>query len=208
MNQRLKIGMIGAALIMLCFSLFALPSLAQTNHLQLMVTEEGGKLTSLKELSAGKEFMVVLILGADCPLSKKALTEAAEDILKASSDGRVGIMGLLVARDDDEDIKRLKKDFNVTFPLYLDRDNSVAAKMGVKVVPTAILLNTGGKILYQGRINDRVEQLGKRSSARRHDLFEALKDALEGNPVRVAKTDAVGCPVEIRRPKPDANSKV
>lgn len=90
----------------------------------------------------------------------------------------------------------------------MDRDNSVAAKMGVKVVPTAILLNSGGKILYQGRINDRVEQLGKRSSARRHDLFEALKDVLEGNPVRVAKTEAVGCPVEIRRPTPDANSKV
>ncbi|MEI7927454.1 MAG: hypothetical protein WCH40_02820, partial [Verrucomicrobiales bacterium] len=78
MNQRLKIGLIGVALIMLCFSLFALPSLAQTNPLQLMVTEEGGKATSLKDLSAGKELMVVLILGADCPLSKKALTEAAE----------------------------------------------------------------------------------------------------------------------------------
>ena len=50
--------------------------------------------------------------------------------------------------------------------------------------------------------------MGKRSSARRHDLFEALKDVLEGNPVRVAKTEAVGCPVEIRRPTPDANSKV
>ena len=208
MNKTLKIALIGAALLMLCFSLFTLPSLAQTNHLQLMVTEEGGKVTSLKELSAGKEFMVVLILGADCPLSKKALTEAAEDVLKASPDGRVGIFGLLVARDDDEDIKRLKKDFNVSFPLYMDRDNSVAAKMGVKVVPTAILLNSAGKILYQGRINDRVEQLGKRSSARRHDLFEALKDVLEGNPVRVAKTEAVGCPVEIRRPTPDANSKV
>lgn len=71
MHQTLKIGLIGAALLMLCFSLFTLPSLAQTNHLQLMVTEEGGKVTSLKELSAGKEFMVVLILGADCPLSKR-----------------------------------------------------------------------------------------------------------------------------------------
>ena len=106
-----------------------------------MVTEEGGKVTSLKDLSAGKEFMVVLILGADCPLSKKALTEAAEDILKASSDGRVGIMGLLVARDDDEDIKRLKKEFNVTFPLYLDRDNSVAAKLGVPAVQIRAVSN-------------------------------------------------------------------
>jgi hypothetical protein len=117
MHQTIKIWLIGAALIMLCFSLFALPSLAQTNPLQLMVTEEGGKVTSLKDLSAGKEFMVVLILGADCPLSKKALTEAAEDILKASTDGRVGIMGLLVSRDDDEDIKRLKEEpiFNIRF---------------------------------------------------------------------------------------------
>ena len=208
MHQKSKTCLIGAALLILCFSLFALPSLAQTNPLQLMVMEEGGKATSLKDLSAGKDLMVVLFLGADCPLSQKALTEAAADILKASPDGRVGILGLLIARDDDEDIKRLKKEFNVSFPLYLDRENMVAAKLGVKVVPTAILLNNDGKILYQGRINDRVKQLGKRSAARRHDLLEALKDVLQGNAIRVAKTEAVGCPVETRKPTPEASSKV
>ncbi|NDD99876.1 hypothetical protein EB008_06300, partial [bacterium] len=74
MHQKSKTCLIGAALLILCFSLFALPSLAQTNPLQLMVMEEGGKATSLKDLSAGKDLMVVLFLGADCPLSQKALT--------------------------------------------------------------------------------------------------------------------------------------
>lgn len=208
MRQFPKIWLIWATLPIFCFSLHALPSLAQTNPLQLMVTEESGKATSLKDLSVGKDLMVVLLVGSDCPLSQKALTEASADILKASPDGRVGILGLLVARDDDEDINRLKKEFQVTFPLYLDRVNLVAAKMGVKVVPTAILLNKDGKILYKGRINDRVEQLGKRSKARRHDLLEAIRDVLQGNPVRVAETEAVGCPVEIRKPTPDANGKV
>jgi hypothetical protein len=208
MRQMPKIWLIWATLPIFCFSLYSLPSLAQTNPLQLMVTEEGGKATSLKDLSVGKDLMVVLLVGSDCPLSQKALTEASADILKASPDGRVGILGLLIARDDDEDINRLKKEFQVTFPLYLDRDNLVAAKMGVKVVPTAILLNKDGKILYKGRINDRVEQLGKRSKARRHDLLEAIRDVLQGNPVRVAETEAVGCPVEIRKPTPDANGKV
>ncbi|MFN6053434.1 MAG: hypothetical protein ACK47R_21620, partial [Planctomycetia bacterium] len=104
MRQMPKIWLIWATLPFFCFSLYSLPSLAQTNPLQIMVTEEGGKATSLKDLSVGKDLMVVLLVGSDCPLSQKALTEASADILKASPDGRVGILGLLIARDDDEDI--------------------------------------------------------------------------------------------------------
>ena len=207
MVQRSKWWVIGSVFL-LCFSLRIFQAHAQVNLTGFKVVEENGKAIALKELFAGKDFTVLLFLGADCPLSQKAVTEASRDILKAKAGSRVNLFGLLVARDDNEDIQRLKEEFKVTFPLYPDRENLIALGLGVKVVPTAVLFNKDGRILYQGRINDRVEQLGTRVNARRHDLLEALKDALAGKPVRISKTESVGCPVENRKANPEVSGNV
>jgi len=175
---------------------------------EFSVSQADGKTVRLGSLVAGKKLTVLLLIGADCPLSQKAVTEAAEDLVKAGADSRVNLLGLLVARDDALDIDRLRQEFKVRFPLFLDGKNQVAGKLGVKVVPTAVLLDEAGQVLYQGRINDRVEKLGKRTTVRRHDLREAILDALQGNPVRVSKTEAVGCPVETRPAMPGAKGTV
>ena len=175
---------------------------------ELSVYQPDGKPVRLGNFATGKRLTVLLILGADCPLSQKAVTEVANDLAKSGASERVGLLGLLVGRDDAQDIERLRQEFKVAFPLFLDRRNTVASKLGVKVVPTAVLLDEQGAVLYLGRINDRVEQLGKRSKVRRHDLREAVTDALEGKPVRVARTEAVGCPVETRQATPGAKGTV
>lgn len=202
MRQMNHLFLTGIA-ILFFFGFYNIVSHAEDNPWNLQVVDSTGKATALKNLLDGNQFTVLLVLGSDCPLSQKALTEVSEDLAKVEALGKVGLLGLLVARDDAEDIKRLKQDFKITIPLYLDFHNMVSERLGVKVVPTAVLINQDGKILYQGRINDRVEQLGKRANARRHDLLEALKDALQGKPVRVAKTEAVGCPVETRKANPE-----
>lgn len=167
-----------------------------------------GTSVRLGELAAGQPLTVLLFLGADCPLSQKAITESVGDLAKAGSGFGVGLVGLLVARDDAQDIQRLRDEFKASIPLLLDRNNTIAGLLGVTVVPTAVLVDRQGKVLYHGRINDRVEQLGRRSVVRRHDMREAISDAAKGTPVRVPKTPAVGCPVETRVAKPDSTGKV
>ena len=56
----------------------------------------------------------------------------------------------------------------------------------------------------KGRINDRYFAPGKRKPrTRRRDLDAALRDCLNGRPVREPYTDAVGCPIEgVRLPLP------
>ena len=171
------------------------------------VDQADGKSVRLGELTAGNSLTVLLFLGADCPLSQKAVTESVIDLAKSGSPAKVGLLGLLVARDDALDIQRLKDEFKAAFPLLLDRNNQLAGILGVTVVPTAVVVDQQGKVLYQGRINDRVEQLGKRSVVRRHDMREAISDAAKGLPVRVPKTPSVGCPVELRKPVPDSKGK-
>lgn len=167
-----------------------------------------GTSVRLGELAAGNPLTILLFLGADCPLSQKAINEAVGDLAKSGSGAKVGLLGLLVARDDAHDIQRLKDEFKAAIPLVMDRNNKVAGLLDVTVVPTAVLVDGQGKVLYHGRINDRVEQLGRRSVVRRHDMREAITDASKGIPVRVPKTPAVGCPVETRAAKPDSKGKV
>ena len=174
----------------------------------LSVQESDGKAVRLGDLAGGKALTVLLFLGADCPLSQKAVTEAAADLARAGSAEQVSLLGLLVGRDDAKDIQRLREEFKAGFPLLLDRDNLCAGKLGVTKVPTAVLLDRGGRVLYQGRINDRVEELGKRTTLRRRDLGEAVADAVAGKPVRVARTEAVGCPIEFKKPTPEARGTV
>lgn len=172
------------------------------------VGQADGTSTRLGELAAGNSLTVLLFLGADCPLSQKAITESVADLAKSGAGAKVGLVGLLVARDDAQDIQRLREEYKAAIPLLLDRNNKVAGILGVTVVPTAVLVDRQGKVLYHGRINDRVEQLGKRSVVRRHDMREAITDAVNGIQVRVPKTPSVGCPVETRKAMPDSIGKV
>lgn len=167
-----------------------------------------GKPRLLADLASREGLTVFLFMGADCPLSQKAVTEVVRDLEGSSPGKTVGVVGLLVARDDEADIERLKKEFGVTFPMYLDKGNALASRLEVEVVPTAVLVDSQGRVLYQGRINDRVEELGKRATVRRRDLREAVADAMAGNPVRVPRTKSAGCPVEIRKPTPGASGTV
>jgi hypothetical protein len=51
-------------------------------------------------------------------------------------------------------------------------------------------------LVYRGRIDDRVEDLGReRARAVRHDLADALDAVLAGRAVAVPETRAIGCSI-------------
>jgi hypothetical protein len=64
---------------------------------------------------------------------------------------------------------------------------------GATVTPEAVVV-VAGKVVYRGRIDDRYVDLGReRPAPTRRDLFDALTAILDGKPVPLAKTQAVGC---------------
>ena len=71
-------------------------------------------------------------------------------------------------------------------------------RTGATVTPEAVVLDAGGKTVYQGRIDDRYAQLGKkRPEPKVLDLEAALAEFVSGKPVTVAKTNAVGCRIFV-----------
>ena len=65
---------------------------------------------------------------------------------------------------------------------------------GAKVTPEAVVVDSTGKIVYRGRINNFYEDFGKpRRVVTEHDLRDALKAVLAGKPAPKPRGECVGC---------------
>src|SRR5207245_2384058 len=75
----------------------------------------------------------------------------------------------------DADVARYAKDYRYAFPLLIDRRQVLVQLSGATVTPEAVVLSPEGKVLYKGRIDNRVEDFGKqRPEATERDVRDAL----------------------------------
>ena len=71
--------------------------------------------------------------------------------------------------------------------------------VGARFTPEAVLVSPEGRVVYRGRVNDLYYALGKhRATPRSSDLALAVEQAMRGEPVVPAQTDAIGCPIQNR----------
>lgn len=76
----------------------------------------------------------------------------------------------------------------------IDADHQLVQQAGATITPEAAVFDTQGRRVYLGRIDDRFVDFGQtRAKATRHDLRDAIDAVLAGQPVKVARTEAVGC---------------
>ena len=88
------------------------------------------------------------------------------------------------------------RDYRYEFPLLLDPHQILVKLSGATVTPEAVLLAPEGKVLYRGRIDNRVEDFGKqRFEATGYDLRNALDAVLAGKPVATPFTRSIGCAI-------------
>lgn len=82
------------------------------------------------------------------------------------------------------------KERHLTVPLVLDKGGVLAARLGAKRTPEAVIVGREGEILYRGQIDDSADE----SLVRRHYVRESLEAILSGRPItqsQVPLTD--GC---------------
>jgi len=81
-------------------------------------------------------------------------------------------------------------------PVLDDTAQVVAKKLGAKITPEVIVLDSAGTVLYQGRINDLYLGPTKRQrEVKTNDLRDALAAIKAGTPVATPRTEAVGCKI-------------
>lgn len=95
--------------------------------------------------------------------------------------------------DVDDSFEAMKiraehRKFNFAY-LYDGETQSVSHQYGPKVTPHLFVFDARRKLVYEGRIDDHMQQ----AKARTHDARNALDQLLAGKPVTVSHTPVFGC---------------
>ena len=116
--------------------------------------------------------------------------------MRDSYSGR-GVRFWMVRPDSTETaaaIAKHDKEFQMTIPALRDPRHDLVKLAKAQVTPSAAVFAGDGRLVYHGRIDDRVAELGaERPYPARRDVAEALEALLAGRAVEESETRAVGC---------------
>jgi len=169
----------------------------------LTLTDPSGALRPLSECS-GSSATVIVFLYATCPLCQR-VAPVLEKLWKEKQSRGVQILGVFTDGTSVADLEKFKKDYSVSFPLFVDNGGKLASALSATTTPEAFVLDRDAKVRYMGRINDLYQVRGVQSQTPvREDLREALSDVVSGTAVHLPRTLAVGCAIVRQDPLPAA----
>lgn len=144
----------------------------------------------------GRKAVVLFFVTVDCPVGNSYVPEMNR-IHEAYASR--GVLFLAVQADTSvagPDVVKYANDFRYTFPMLLDPQQALVRLTGASVTPQVAVMTGDGKLLYLGRIDNRVEDFGKqRPRATVFDLRDAIDSALAGKPVAHPLTKSIGCAI-------------
>lgn len=153
---------------------------------------KGNQITPLQK-PAPKATVLIFYL-AHCPISQK-MTPEINRIYKEFS--TKGVRIYMIHEDlvlTNAEVAKEAKEFGLLPPVLIDKWQTQKKMSGVKISPEAVVYDSQHRIQYQGRISDLFYGLGKmRPKVTSRDLRDAVASVVEGKPVRVKKTEAIGC---------------
>lgn len=109
-----------------------------------------------------------------------------------------GVQFLFVNANSNEgasEIEQQRKEAGFAFPVYKDRGNVLADRLGATVTPETFVLDRQGTVRYQGHIDDSRNPV----RARVHGLRNAIESVLAGSAPQPAQTKAFGCTIKRER---------
>lgn len=159
--------------------------------------------------ATGTKATVVLFLGVECPLARQyasRLSQLAEEF------GTAGVDFLAIDSNQQDSVTEMASfatRYGLTVPFLKDPGNVVADQFRAERTPQVFVVDAGGIVRYQGRIDDQFGfQTGigyaKPNEARR-DLAEAITEVVAGREVSEPLTPVKGCLIgRVREVDPNA----
>ena len=164
---------------------------------QFVLRDTEGTVHGLDEWSRAQA-IVIFFTTIDCPLSNSYVPEMNR--IRQTYSNR-GVAFYAVQTDTtiaEAEVRRHARDFAFSFPVLIDPRQSLVQLAGATATPEVAVLSKSGKVLYLGRIDNRIEDFDKRRSVvTESDLRNALDAVLAGRPVPHARTPVVGCGINF-----------
>src|SRR6478752_1186128 len=82
------------------------------------------------------------------------------------------------------DVAKFAKEYEIRFPVLLDRDGELTRRFKPTHVPESFVLNSEGLVAYRGRIDNTYAELGRRrTESTENNLVDAVAAVIEGKSV-------------------------
>jgi len=174
---------------------------------QFALGDARGKIWQLSDFQ-DSPLLVITVLGTECPLAKLyavRLQQLSEEFAPKGVTF-IGINGN--SQDSLSELAAFSRLHGLSFPLLKDVDQKVLQELQAERTPETFVLDQKRMVRYRGRIDDQHSIGAKsRSKPEQEELRDALNQLLAGQPVKVAKTSAVGCLISLRE-KPNEQAAV
>ena len=165
---------------------------------RLEFSDFNGKSYSLKA-SVEQRALVLIFVTTDCPIANSYQPLLARLYMEFQDKG---FEFALIHEGPNQTLEKLKEhsaEYSVPFSVVMDAEHSIARTAGATKTPEVFVFGNDGAILYQGRIDDLHQGFGKkRAAVSREDLRIALRELDSGEIIRVPKTEAVGCSIQLK----------
>ena len=169
------------------------PTPAAGPTLAFSLRDTSGSTHTGQSLAASRAVVLFFVM-PDCPISQGYVPEMNRI---ETAYAPKGIRFFAVQSDvaaDPAAVTRHVEAFGYRFPVLIDPGQRLARHTNVRVTPEAVVMTPEGRVLYQGRIDNRIVSLGtRRTQATVFDLRDALDAVLAGRPVVHPRTEAFGC---------------
>jgi peroxiredoxin len=162
----------------------------------------GGKAWSLSAACATHKAVVLAFISAECPMVGYYVPVLADLAKVYKPRGVLFVAVCSNPQETDDSLQELVKEFQVPFPIWLDKEQKLARATGASITPEVVLLSPERRILYRGAIDDRYyARLKARPVITRQHLKVALDEYLDGKPISVRETKAYGCEIVFAESK-------
>jgi hypothetical protein len=178
------------------------PPAAAPARLDFALLDVSGSRHSLRADPERGAFVFVF-LATECPIANSYIPELNRqyESLRGGAK-RVDFFGVISDRVTTRaTAAKHAAEFKIAFPVLFDASGELALALGPTHTPEAFVVDRGGNIAYRGRIDDLYADLDKKRTApSTHDLADAIKAVLAGEPVAAPRTEPVGCLIEAPPP--------
>ncbi len=157
-----------------------------------------GKLWTLQQCCGDKGLLVMFICN-HCPYVKAILERLVRDTaeLKTMGINSVAIMSndaAQYAEDSPENMKKIIKEFDFSFPYLLDTSQEVAKQYGAVCTPDFFGYNAQMKLQYRGRLDASRKETAANDVKR--DLFDAMKQVSHTGKGPAEQIPSMGCSIK------------
>jgi hypothetical protein len=137
---------------------------------------------------------VFVFTRTDCPISNRCAPEIRRLHETYQARGVEFFLVYVDPMDKPDEIRRHLQEYDYRCRAIRDPKHELVAYCEATTTPEAVVFAKDGAMSYRGRVDNQYAELGNsRAQPTTHDLADAIDSVIQGRPVAVPRTKAIGC---------------